>query len=305
MNEPAANPIRRAELLGLLGDLPDRTPSISATTLDVSEHDGYLLEKLVLDLNGIETVPAYFARPATGSGPWPTVLYNHAHGGDYTIGKDEFLNGRDALQSPGYAKALTSNGYAALCIDHWCFCERKGNTESATFKEMLWNGQVLWGMMVFDSLRAIDYLMTRPDVDMNRLATLGLSLGSTMAWWVSALDTRIKVCIDICCLTDFDSLIESRGLDGHNIYYYVPSLLKHFTASQINALIAPRPHLRLAGNYDSLTPVAGLERIDRELKRAYREAGNEAAWKMLRYNIGHFETAAMRVEIFKFLEQWL
>ena len=69
--------------------------------------------------------------------------------------------------------------------------------------KMLWEGQVMWGMMVYDSLRAIDYLVSRPDVDAARVATLGLSMGSTMAWWVAALDTRIKVCVDICCLTDF------------------------------------------------------------------------------------------------------
>ena len=147
--------------------------------------------------------------------------------------------------------------------------------------------------------------VSRPDVDAGRIATLGISMGSTMAWWLAALDTRIKVCIDICCLTDFDALIEARGLDKHGIYYYVPSLLKHFTASQINALIAPRPHLSLAGNYDRLTPAAGLDRIDTEVRAAYAEAGAPEAWQLLRYKIGHFETAAMRSEIMAYLERWL
>ncbi|MCB0066526.1 MAG: alpha/beta hydrolase, partial [Caldilineaceae bacterium] len=145
----------------------------------------------------------------------------------------------------------------------------------------------------------------RPDVDAARIATLGLSLGSTMAWWVAALDERIRVCIDLCCLTDYDALIESQGLDGHGIYYYVPSLLKHFSAGQINALIAPRPHLGLAGNHDPLTPRAGLDRIDAELRRVYAEQGAAEAWQMKRYEIGHFETAEMRAEVLAFLKQWL
>ncbi|HEX2997597.1 MAG TPA: acetylxylan esterase [Anaerolineales bacterium] len=295
---------RRKELFGLLGDLPDRDRPISSRVLSVSEEKTYILERLVLDLNSIESVPAYFVRPLT-DGPYPCVLYNHAHGGDYQLGKDELIRGRDLLQQPPYAEALAQKGIATLCIDAWLFGERHGLTESEQFKEMLWHGQVLWGMMVFDSLRAMDYLCSRPDIDTTRIGTLGLSMGSTMAWWLAALDPRIKVCVDICCLTDFQSLIESRGLDGHGIYYYVPSLLKHFTTSQINALIAPRPHLSLAGNYDRLTPQAGLERVDREIKAVYKELGCPDAWELKRFNVGHFETAEMRADILAFLDKWL
>jgi dienelactone hydrolase len=170
---------------------------------------------------------------------------------------------------------------------------------------MLWQGQVLWGMMVYDSLRAIDYLATRDDVDLGRIATLGLSMGSTMAWWVAALDERVKVCIDLCCLTDFQALIETRALDSHGVYYYVPGLLNRFSTADINALIAPRPHLSLAGNYDRLTPPAGLDRIDAALRRVYADHGAPEAWKLRRFETGHFETAAMRAEILAFLTRWL
>jgi len=296
---------QRTKLYQILGDLPDKEQPVSATVLERSERDGYVLEKLVLELNGTETVPACFVKPQSGIEAAPCILYNHAHGNDYNLGKRELLDGREGLQSPPYAKALTAAGYAALCIDAWCFGERHGRTESSVFKEMLWRGQVLWGMMVYDSLRAIDYLASRPDIDKNRLGTLGISMGSTMAWWVAALDTRIKVCVDLCCLTDFQALIDARGLDGHGVYYYVPSLLKHFTTSQINALIAPRPHLSLAGNYDPLTPASGLERIDRELRQVYKDSGNEAGWQLKRSETGHFETSVMRFTILKFLKKWL
>ena len=93
-------------------------------------------------------------------------------------------------------------------------------------------------------------------------------MGSTMAWWLAALDERVKVCVDLCCLTDFAALIETRGLDGHGIYYYVPRLLKHFTTAEINALIAPRPHLALAGNYDRLTPSPGWTASTRSCARS-------------------------------------
>ena len=298
-------PDLRQLLYSTLGDLPDRHRPISCVTLDVEHRSSYILERLILDLNGAEPVPAYFVRPYETAGPVPVVLYNHAHGGDYILGKDELLNGRNALQKPPYAEALTSAGYAALCIDSWAFGERRGRTESEIFKEMLWRGQVMWGMMVYDSLRAIDYLVSRSEIDAERIATLGISMGSTMAWWTAALDERIGVCIDLCCLTDYEALIATRGLDGHGVYYYVPGLLKHFTTASINALIAPRPHLSLAGNYDGLTPPAGLDRVDAELRSVYETHGAPEAWQLLRYDIGHFETAVMRREVMEFLGRWL
>ncbi|MGN6758272.1 MAG: dienelactone hydrolase family protein [Thermomicrobiales bacterium] len=296
---------RRQELSTLLGDLPDRTRPVNAQLISEETRETYILETLMLDLNGIEPVPAYFVRPREVPGRVPVVLYNHAHGGDYVLGKDELIAGRSALQSPPYAAALAARGYASLAIDTWLFGERRGRTESELFKEMLWHGQVLWGMMVYDSLRAIDYLAMRDDVDLARLATLGLSMGSTMAWWVAALDERVKVCVDLCCLTDFQALIETRGLDGHGIYYYVPRLLKHFSTAEINQLIAPRPHLSLAGNFDRLTPPVGLDRIDQALQQTYTEMGVPEAWQLRRYNTGHFETADMRAAILAFLARWL
>jgi len=296
---------RRELLYSLLGDLPPRRRRISARTLSTEERSGYVLEKLELDLNGFEKVPAYFARPRSIAGRAPVILYNHAHGGDYKLGKDEFIRGRSAIQNPPYAEVLTSLGWCGLCIDTWVFGERSTRTEMDTFKEMLWKGRVLWGMMVYDSIRAVDYLLTRPEVDRARVATLGLSMGSTMAWWLAALDPRVKVCVDICCLTDFQALIETGNLKGHGIYYFVPSLLKHFTTAGINALIAPRPHLSLAGNLDALTPPAGLDRIDRELKKVYAAAGHPENWKLLRYDVPHQETPEMRREIVAFLKRTL
>ena len=107
-------------------------------------------------------------------------------------------------------------------------------------------------------------------------------MGSTMAWWLAALDERVKVTVDLCCLTDFQTLIAKKNLSAHGVYYFVPGLLKHFTTAQINALIAPRAHLGLAGLQDKLTPVEGLDLIDAELKkgtpnRVIPNAGNSCA----------------------------
>ncbi len=298
---------RRQELYALLGDLPDRHRPVTAQRAARIPTAFCVLERLVLDLNGIEPVPAYFARPLTAAPDErrPTVLYNHSHGGEYEIGKDELLSGRRYMHRPAYAEVLTRMGYNVLCIDAWGFGERGGRSETAIFKEMLWRGRVMWGMMVYDSLRAVDYLTTRADVDSSRIGTLGMSMGSTMAWWLAALDERIRVCVDICCLSDYDALIETQGLDRHGVYYYVPGLLKHFSTAGINALIAPRPHLSLAGELDPLTPPAGLDRIDRHLREVYDAYGAPEAWRLVRSPTGHVETAAMRAEVEAFLRRHL
>jgi pimeloyl-ACP methyl ester carboxylesterase len=296
---------RRKELYALLGDLPDRRRPIGGAKRSEERRDSFVLETWDLDLNGIEKVPAYVARPATVSGRGPGVVFNHSHGGGYKIGKQEFLEGRTYLHPVPYAKVLTDLGYVAICIDHWVFGERSHTTELDMFKGMLWQGRVLWGMMVYDSLRAVDWLVSRQDVDPSRIGTVGMSMGSTMAWWLAALDDRVKVTVDICCLTDFHTLVEKKGLSGHGVYYYVPGLLKHFTTSQINALIAPRAHLGLAGLQDKLTPVEGLDVIDKELTRVYAEQGHPEHWKLLRYDVAHQETAEGRMEIMGFLKRFL
>ena len=296
---------RRGELYQLMGRLPERDRPISVEIISIEETEELIVEKLLMDLNGIEKVPAYFTIPKNAAGKVPVILFNHSHFGQYDVGKNEFMHGRKEMQKPPYALALAREGYAGICIDSWGFGERKGLTEQEIFKEMLWKGQVMWGMMVYDNLRVLDYLETRDEVDPKRIGTMGMSMGSTMAWWLAALDERVKVCVDICCLTDFQTLIEEKGLNRHGIYYFVPDLLNHFTASEINALISPRPHFGLAGRYDNLTPLKGLEIIDTNLKETYSKDGASNAWELKIYDVPHLENEEMRKDILSFFRKWL
>lgn len=296
---------KRELLYSLLGDLPPIDRAVSGRCITTQEHDAMQVEHLTLDLNGEEPVPAYFIYPSKGKGPFPCVLYNHYHAGMHQTGKREVLYLDNPYMPTPYAYDLTAAGYAVLCIDHYNFGERSGRDETALFKELIWQGRVLWGMMVYDSIKAIDYLCTRADVDSRRIGTLGMSMGATMAWWLAALDERVKVCVDLCCMTDFDALVASGadGINGHGIYYYVPSLMKHFTTAQINALIYPRAHLSLNGQYDHLTPYGGLQAIDAELKAVYSDCPDR--WRMGVEPHGHMETAKMRVDVLEFLRKQL
>jgi hypothetical protein len=294
---------RRSELWTLLGDLPEwRPPRLVSKTSE--RRDGYTLEKLVLDLNGVENVPAYFLIPDNLKAPGPALLYIHWHGGAYKVGKDEILTGHGDYIRP-YAPVCVEKGLAMLAIDSWCFGARRkwddARSETDTFKLMLWRGQVLWGMMMFDEFQAVSYLVSRPEVDASRIGAFGISMGSTKAWWLAALDPRVRCCIDVCCLTDYEELIKADNLRGHGVYYYVPGLLKKFSTSQINELIVPRARLSVNGRQDLLTPPAGVEKVRDHLMPLYKMFGKEADCRIELFDCGHRETPEMR----RLASEWL
>ncbi|PYT79738.1 MAG: hydrolase [Acidobacteria bacterium] len=299
---------RRKELWSLLGDLPTLDMPGPPKVVSSEKHEGYTLERLLLDLNGVEPVPALLLIPDKRPERAPGLLYIHWHGGMYDLGKEQLWKGVEA--QPAYAPVCAEKGLVTLAIDSWCFGERKheknGRTgEEDAFKLMLWNGRVLFGMMMFDEFRAFDYLAHRPEVDPERLGVLGMSMGSTKAWWLAALEPRVRVCMDVCCLTDYEELIKANGLSGHGIYYYVPSLLKHFQTAEINELIVPRAHLSVNGRLDKLTPPSGVEKIRDYLMPLYRKYGKEADCRIELYECAHVELPEMRKLILEWIDRYL
>jgi Abhydrolase family len=295
---------RRKELWGTLGDLPWNHHSGPAKLVRTEKHDGYTLERLVLDLNGQEPVPALLLIPDKRQERAPGMLYIHWHAGMYGLGKEQLLRGVEA--QPAYAPVCAEMGIVTLAIDSWCFGERQHDTdghqgEQDAFKLMLWRGQVLFGMMLFDEFRALDYLAGRPEVDREQLGVFGMSMGATKAWWLAALEPRVKLCMDVCCLTDYEELIKNHGLKEHGIYYYVPSLLKHFESTQINELIVPRAHLSVNGRQDPLTPPAGVEKIRDHLLPLYRRHGKEQDCRVELFDCAHIELPEMR----KLILEWI
>src|SRR6185369_2619740 len=109
----------------------------------------------------------------------------------------------------------------------------------------------------------------------------------------------------LCCLTDYEELIKIDNLRGHGIYYFVPSLLKHFQAQEINELIVPRAHLSLNGRQDQLTPPAGVERIRDHLLPLYRQHGREEDCRVELFDCGHQETPEMRELVRRWLDRHL
>lgn len=296
--------MEREKLISLLGDRPIiRNPK--HLTLKTEVVDTYVVETLLLDLNGEEKVPAYFIKPKNTQEPLPLILFHHSHDSNYTLGRNEVIQGNYYLQPVSFAKELTDLGYAVLAIDAWGFNERSGKKESELFKEMLLKGQVLWGMMLFDNVHAIDYAVSRDDVDSQRIGNIGMSMGGMTAWWLAAIDERIKVSVDIGGQVDLETLIDERLLDKHNFYYYVPSLLKYFTTAEIQTLIAPRKRLSLVGRYDMNCPPHGVKKLEKHLNDVYQQAGFSNNFRQVITTGGHMETTQMRFEWKKFITDHL
>jgi dienelactone hydrolase len=299
---------RRRELWSLLGDLPQGVVPRRTRILSIEKHNGYTLERLILDLNGIEPVPALLLIPEKRQPKAPGLLYIHAHGGTYELGSEELVEGRDILMP--YAPLCAEKGLVTLAIDSWCFGGRRHSydgdqEETDTFKRMLWQGNLLWGMMLFDEFQAVTYLRSRAEVDPTRIGTFGLSMGSLKSWWLTALDPRISLCADLCCLTDYEELIKASSLKWYGIYSHVPNLLKHFQSAQINELIIPRPHISLNGRHDPLAPVAGVERIRDHLLPKYERYGRKEDCRVELFDCGHEETPAMRALVSEWFEKYL
>jgi len=309
----------REKLWRLLGDLPERKPP-RVKIVGSEARDGCTLERIEFDNQAGDTVYGYVLVPRDRRGPGPAILYNHYHGGRYSQGKEEVLipafaqGGHDRIVGLELAKA----GYVVLAIDAYAFGQRQyagpagkadqGNaTEQTLFKMFAWQGRTLWGMIVRDDHLALDYLASRKDVDPQRIATMGLSMGSTRSWWVAALDERIKTAVCVVCLTRYQNLVAEGGLRHHGIYYFVPGMLhEKIDTETVVGLIAPRPVLTMCGGTDVGSPLSGVQIINKHERRLWSLYGQPDAYRGLVYDdVGHVYTPAMWQETLAWLARHL
>ncbi|WP_342361832.1 alpha/beta hydrolase family protein [Terrarubrum flagellatum] len=292
----------RRTLWRLLGDFPRERFEIAERQALELRLPGARAERLDLIKRNGEHVRAILTGPEGEWRGFPALLYCHAHGGKYEIGASELIAGRPALLTPPYAQALADRGFVVLCIDMPCFGERTHNTESELAKRHLWRGQTLFGVMLTELIAAIDLLASMKEVDGERIGAMGISMGATHAFWLGALDTRIKAIAHLCCFADLAMLVSGGGHDRHGIYMTVPNLLDHISTGRIAGLAAPRPQLACIGLRDPLTPEDAARTAIEDARASYRRAGAESALEILiDAETGHQETPAMRKAVLDFL----
>lgn len=293
----------RAELWRLLGDIP-HTFSPQVRIVSREQRAGYALEKIEY-ANGIgDTVYGCLLLPDGRGQPGPAVLYKHAHGGNYERGKHELFEVGTIGQPPG--ETLVRAGYVVLAVDAYAFGERRQQgpageresgreTEWSLFKHFLWHGKTLWGMIVHDDLLALEYLLTRPEVDAGRVAVTGMSMGGSRATWLAALDDRLRAVIPVCQMTRYADLAAHGDYARHSFYYYVPGVLaRGLDMELIASLAAPNAQIVLAGGGDPLSPIEGVHTIAAFARQVYALYGMGDRYELTVYEgLGHVYTPEM------------
>ena len=288
------NQLSRAELRRLLGL---GNPDQGCYVVDSEHLEGDL--RIRHFRCGQAQIPAASVAPVDIRLDAPALLYCHAHGNAYGIGSSEVLRGRPALQDPPLAKDIARAGWTVFCADMPGFGPRQAQgRESALAKAAHWHGETLLGQMVNDQLIALDVLVevARPSL----VATLGISMGGTLAYLVAALRDDIAAAAHLCVFADMALLIKNGAHDLHGPYMTIPGLLKKHDMSSIAALIAPRHQFVATGAEDPLTPANAYRRAIKTLTRAYRDHPDRLT--VIRdMAAGHQETPKMRKAVLSFL----
>jgi dienelactone hydrolase len=305
----------RQTLIELLGDIPARPQQLKVKTLFRDERNGYIFEKFIIDNEIDSWIPGYIAIPADVKGKVPVIVGLHGHGSS----KDNIF-GSDSDTAQDVLALLISNGFAVMAIDSYFNGERRGqgpagvrerqergsDQELSQFKINLWFDRSLWGMQLRDEQIALDYLVTRPEIDPERIGVEGMSMGSTRAWWLAALDDRVKAVVGVACFTRYKELIEQRQLRAHGIYYFVPGMLNHFDTEAVMGLIAPRPFLVLTGDSDVGSPLSGMRVLENKLSEVYGLYDKQEHFKSIVYEkTGHVYTDEMKIEMLNWFVEHL
>jgi len=214
---------------------------------------GYVLEELSLQTLPDRRVHAWMAVPKERKGKVGAVLALHGHGGTGS----QIVRGESLYW---YGRALAEMGYVIISPD-------------IGQHELQHTNWTLMGERVWDALRCVDHLETRPEVDKKRMAVAGLSLGGETTMYVAAMDTRLKAVDSSGWLTTIDNMKH-----GHCPCWNFPGLEEHFDFSDLFSLVAPRPLVLEIGEKERAPggfPVDIARKAFAEIKPAYRVLGAE------------------------------
>lgn len=260
--------------------LPSQSEGLlSLQVLSIEDFPHYRREFVTFESREGVTVCGFFLLPSSHgkdnkSAPLSAVLClpGHGRGVDPIMGIlpdgsqrkwgqwDEYAN--------DYALQCVKEGYAVFALEQISFGRRRdaqaqasGNPDlsSCTRDAMaaLMLGETLPGWRVWDAMKAIDYLLSRPEVDPEKIAVLGISGGGTITLLTSCLDTRVSACV---VSGYFNTFRDSILAVDHCVDNYVPNILSLCEMPELAGLLAPRLFFAESGAQDPIFPLAGFER---------------------------------------------
>jgi dienelactone hydrolase len=257
----------RSKLTELVGGFPTERVALRPVTLETRAFAGYRREKVVFDSRAGVSVLAYVLIPSNAKPVSPVVICvpGHGRGVDDIVGIDD--QGRDRTDKAGYqhdfAIQVAEAGMAAVAIEPLGFgCRRDAVTarkglgtsacQPAAGGAML-VGETMIGWRVWDVMRTVDYIASRPDLDAARVGLMGISGGGTVTLFGTALEPRIRAAMVSGYLNTFE---HSIGSLSHCIDNYVPGILNWAEMHDVAGLIAPRPLFVESGERDNIFPIA-------------------------------------------------
>ena len=254
----------RTYWLDALGEMPARTP-LNARVVSRAEYDGFRLENIIFESQPGVYVTAHLALPMRPRSS-AALPYGELSGEGRTAARPPYavvlmpLGHSDAgILNPRYATHLAMAaraGFAAFAWDPISQGERRQacdkkydytdncSTEHTRLGARGW--LVGWNyarFRIWDAVRAIDYVESRPDLDCSRLGVMGTSGGGTMSAYLQAFDPRIKVAFPNCYISSLREVIGARGCHDAEQFFWnmLPNGFNHA------ALLAMgQPHVALA-----------------------------------------------------------
>jgi len=190
---------------------------LNPNVLSADKHEKYTSEEIEINSTAKRRIKVIFTRPTEGTGPFPAVVCIHGHAGHRRLVYDP--------KSPyrGFATALAERGYATISTD-------------VGQHEVYEPPRLLMAERLWDVMRCVDFLHSRPEVEKNRIGCAGLSLGGEMAMWLGAMDPRISATLSSGFLTTMDHIEPP----GNCPCWKFPGLRNLVDFADIYALIAPR-----------------------------------------------------------------
>lgn len=275
----------RDELLSLLQVHLQEEQPVAGEVLGERDMGDYVRQYVRFNSRDGVVIAAFQLVPKGLRGPVPAVLCLHGHGPGKVVPADfgQDVKGRP-VQVEGerdYGVQAVREGYIALVPDLRGFgelmlgddlaCDRGCSCQQLSQRALM-VGRTLLGMRVLDCASAVDYLLTLPQVDPQRIICTGQSGGGTGTLFATALDTRFAVSVPSCYFCTFEHSIMAMS---HCDCNYAPGLLNLCEMYDVAGLVAPRPMLIIAGQQDTIFPIEGVRIAYERLQGMYRAAGAE------------------------------
>ena len=286
-------------MLGL-SPRPEKTP-LHATVTGTIKGDGYEVDMIHYQSRPRLYVTGNLYRPAVvkSGEKLPAIFYVCGHSGRGRNGN------KVAYQSHGIWFAR--HGYICLVVDTLQLGEI-GATHHGTYNLERWwwhsRGYTPAGVEAWNGVCGIDYLVSRPDVDPERIAVTGISGGGAATFWVAAADERVKVAVPVSGMADLESYVPNRVINGHCDCMFLVNTFR-WPWTRIANLVAPRPMLFVNSDDDRIFPMDANDRIHNRLERMYSLSGASADFDAVVSVGGHAYRKDIRQAAYRFINAHL